>query len=80
MEGLEPELTDEELALIEGRAQVSPDLSLSRDEVTLLHRGEAIAGSVTEPSAAPLILNAKQDVLRLAAEVRRLRARLAERA
>ncbi len=80
MEGLEPELTDEELALIEGRAQVSPDLSLSRDEVTLLHQGHAVAGHVTEPSAAPLILNAKRDVLRLAAEVRRLRARLAERA
>ncbi len=73
------ELGERELAEIEGRARRAPDVYLAPYGRGLLRDQNTVAAERIDPALALFVPSAKGDVLRLVAEVRRLRALLAER-
>ncbi len=69
------ELSDQELAEIEARAQALPDVQVSPSGGIL--RGNRESGDRLEEDLWPLITHGKRDILALVGEVRRLRGQVA---
>jgi hypothetical protein len=73
-----PEVGEEELAQIEQRAQALPSSLHTRPDGTLLKEPNVVAGRQLDSEMATFLVHARDDVLRLVATVRRLRALLAQ--
>jgi hypothetical protein len=71
-------VTEQELAQIEARAQAAPEVYLAPYGRGLLKDATTVAAERVDPALALFVPYAKGDILRLVAEVRRLRALLDE--